>query len=89
MVVDWGALGSRYHRTFWGPTASPHGRKYTSGAVGSLLLSEWRRIYKPVEDPEAKRLLPKDWITPDRIRLGVEATEDERGLSDRGRNSGP
>ncbi len=73
LIVDWGQLGSRYHRTFWGP--SNHGGKYSSGAVGSLLLSEWRRIYKPVEDPESKRLLASDWITPDRIRLGIEAKE--------------
>lgn len=75
LVVDWGVLGSRYHRTFWGPSTKTHGRKYSSGAVGSMLLSEWRRIYKPVEDPESTRLLTNDWITADRISLGIEARE--------------
>jgi len=74
LVVDWGLLGNRYHRMFWGPSNSSHSRRYSAGAVASLMLSEWRRIYKPVEDPAAKQLLPRDWITTDRIRLGVSAS---------------
>ena len=75
LVVDWGVLGNRYHRTFWGPSESAHSRSYSAGAVGSLMLSEWRRIYNPVEDPESEQLLGQDWITTDRIRLRIEAND--------------